>query len=89
MNASKSVIRGAGFLAGSLLVLLTACTSASVSTASLSQAASWPEPARIRGLKQQLAASEAKNGKDHPDLVASCWRSPAHGWWARPARCSG
>lgn len=69
MNTSKSVIRGAGFLAGSLLVLLTACTSASVSTASLSQAASWPDPARIRGLKQQLAASEAKNGKDHPDLV--------------------
>ena len=31
--------------------------------------ASWPDPARIRGLKQQLAASEAKNGKDHPDLV--------------------
>lgn len=62
---TSSVIHCPGFLAGTLLVLLAS----TVSTPSLSQATSWPDPAGIRELKQQLAESEAKKGQDNPDLV--------------------
>jgi len=65
METSKPMIQGRGFLAGALLILLTS----TVSTFSFPQAASWPEPPGIESLKQQLGASEANKGKNHPDLV--------------------
>src|SRR5579864_2390063 len=64
-KTSKSVIRSPGFPAGVLLVLLIS----SLTPPSFPQEASWPEPSGVSGLKQQLATSEAKKGKDHPDLV--------------------
>jgi tetratricopeptide (TPR) repeat protein len=65
MKASRSNVHATGLLVGALFVLLAL----SVCVSAFAQAVSWPDPPGLKALKQQLAAAEAKKGKDHPDLV--------------------